>query len=71
MIGESALALDVGADAVDIGKTSIPTPRWVTISAWRRKWRTGWVRTCRHRGSYWLGNLLKMRLIQKLAVHIP
>ena len=33
MIGEIALAIEMGADAVDIGKTIHPTPRWAKASA--------------------------------------
>ena len=38
MIGEIALAIEMGADAVDIGKT-ISSPRWARASAWRGRWR--------------------------------
>ena len=50
MIGEVALAIEMGADAVDIGKTIHP-PRWARALAWRRKWRTAVARMCRLRGS--------------------
>jgi hypothetical protein len=51
MIGEIALAIEMGADAVDIGKTIHPTPCWEKASAWRRKWRTAVVRMNRLRGN--------------------
>jgi hypothetical protein len=47
MIGEIALAIEMGADAVDIGKTNHPTPRWARASAWRRRWRTAVAQMCR------------------------
>jgi hypothetical protein len=50
MIGEIALAIEMGADAVDIGKTIHPT-RWARASAWRRKWRMGLVPMCHQRAS--------------------
>ena len=37
MIGEVGLAIEMGADAVDIGKSVHRTPRWARASAWRRK----------------------------------
>ena len=33
MIGEIALAIEMGADAVDISQTIHPTPRWARASA--------------------------------------
>ena len=39
MIGEVALAIEMGADAVDIGKTIHPHPTLGKASVWRRKWR--------------------------------
>ena len=51
MIGEIALAIEMGADAVDIGKTIHPHPRWENPLAWRRKWRMAVVRTCHRRRS--------------------
>jgi dihydrolipoamide dehydrogenase len=51
MIGEIALAIEMGADAVDIGKTIHPHPRWARASAWRRKWRMGLVPMCHQRAS--------------------
>jgi hypothetical protein len=51
MIGEVALAIEMGADAVDIGKTIHPHPRWARASAWRPRWRMAAARMCRQRGS--------------------
>jgi len=51
MIGEIALAAEMGADAVDIGKSIHPTRRWARALAWRRKSRTALARMCRPRGS--------------------
>ncbi len=47
MIGEIALAIEMGADVVDIGKIIHPTPRWAKASAWRQRWRTTAARMCR------------------------
>ena len=33
--GEIALAIEMGADTVDIGKTFRLTPRWAKAVAWR------------------------------------
>jgi len=51
MIGEIALAIEMGADAVDIGKTIHPHPPLGNPSAWRRKWRMAVARICRLRAS--------------------
>ncbi|ANC47665.1 hypothetical protein A6P55_25440 (plasmid) [Pandoraea pnomenusa] len=51
MIGEIALAIEMGADAVDIGKTIHRIRRWARASAWRRKWRMAAARMCRLRAS--------------------
>ena len=51
MIGEIALAIEMGADAVDIGKTIHPHPTLGESSAWRRKWRMAAARMCRLRAS--------------------
>ncbi len=50
MIGEIAFAIELGADAVDIGKTIHP-PSWAKALAWRRRWRMVIAPTCRRRGS--------------------
>jgi hypothetical protein len=48
MIGEVALAIEMGADAVDIGQApSTRIRRWAKASAWRRKWRKAIAPTCR------------------------
>ena len=47
MISEIALAIEMGADDVDIGKTIHLHPRWLSQLAWLRKWRMGVVRICR------------------------
>jgi hypothetical protein len=50
MIGEIALAIEMGADAVDIGKTIHPHPalgRCVKVVAWPPKWRTAVAPICR------------------------
>jgi hypothetical protein len=51
MIDEIALAIEMGADAVDIGKTIHRIPRWARASAWLRRLRMAVVRMCRLRGS--------------------
>ena len=51
MIGEIALAIEMGADAVDIGKTIHPHPTLGECSAWRPRWRTGCAPTCRRSAS--------------------
>ena len=48
---EVALAIEMGADAVDIGKTIHCTKRLAKASAWRRKWRMGAAPTCRRRAN--------------------
>ena len=50
MIGEIALAIEMDADAVDIGSPSTRTRPWAR-SAWRRKSRTAPAPTCRRAGS--------------------
>ena len=51
MIGEIALAIEMGADAVDIDRPSTRIRRWARASAWRRKWRMAAARMCRLRAS--------------------
>ena len=51
MIGEIALAMEMSADAVDIGKTIHPPPRWAKASAWRRRLRMAAAGMCRRRRS--------------------
>jgi len=51
MIGEIALAIEMGADAVDIGKTIHPHPTLGNPSAWRRKWHMAVARICRRQRS--------------------
>lgn len=51
MIGEIALAIEMGADAVDIGKTIHPHPTRAKALAWRRRLRMAAAQTCRRSGS--------------------
>jgi hypothetical protein len=46
MIGEVALAIEMGADAIDIGKTIHPTQPWVRALAWRPRWLMAVAQTC-------------------------
>jgi hypothetical protein len=48
---EVALAIEMGADAVDIGKTIHPHPTLARASAWRRRLPTAAERMCRLRAS--------------------
>ena len=56
MIGDIALAIEMGADAVDIGTH---TPRWAKVLAWRLKWRTALARICRLARSKRFGLFIK------------
>lgn len=47
MIGEVALAIEMGAAAVDIGKAIHPHPRWARASVWPLRLRTVASRACR------------------------
>jgi hypothetical protein len=51
MIGEIALAIEMGADAVDIGKPFTRIQPLAKASAWRRRWRMGAARICRLRAN--------------------
>jgi hypothetical protein len=51
MIGEIALAVEMGADAVDIGKTIHPHPTLGRALACRRRLRMAVVRMCHRCGS--------------------
>ena len=49
MIGEVCLAIEMGCDAADIGKTIHPHPTLANPSVWLRKWHWAYVPTCRPR----------------------
>ena len=51
MIGEIALAIEMSADAVDIGKAIHPHPTLGESIGMRLKWPTAAARTCRQPGS--------------------
>ena len=51
LIGEVALAIEMDADAVGIGKSIHPIPRWARAYAWRPRWRMAAAQTCRLRRS--------------------
>ena len=51
-MAQVALAIEMGVDAVDIGKTIHPHPtRWARVLAWQRRWRMAVAQMYRLRGN--------------------